>query len=155
MDGSIHVSQLLGTCPCCSQSRGVHPPKSIMHNLRIPPISTKFIKSLPIFPQNLLISPCLRSIYAFCLIYCFLLPLFWPWCIYAPCFTCRPTGLLCLKVYAIWMKPWSQVVLEKQLLKIRLRPNLSTEELLWLIIAESLLVYLLILLIRNLCSVGA
>ena len=50
----------------------------------LPPISQKNINFSP---------PYFCEIYDFCLIYIFGLPLFWPWCIYASCFT--RTGCSC------------------------------------------------------------
>src|SRR6218665_418074 len=60
--------------------RGNHPPKSMIH-IAYPPSSTTFINfSLSSFNWR------------FFLIYVFCLLLLRPWCIYAVCFTCRPTG---------------------------------------------------------------
>ena len=67
------------------EDRGIHP------------LSQWCILHITLFPQNLLISsrpisakcinfPYFCPVYDSCLIYVFLLPLFWPWCIYASCF---------------------------------------------------------------------
>jgi len=50
------------------------------------PISTKFINFSSI-SAKFINSPYLRSIYVFWLHLRFLASLFWPWCIYASCFT--------------------------------------------------------------------
>ena len=65
------------------------PSKSQMCFAYFHPLSTKFINSTPLFWQNLSISPLFEfNLHFFGLIYIFSLPLFWPWCIYASCFTC-------------------------------------------------------------------